>query len=75
MFGIGFGEDEPTDLRSWVQTDRELYERIMMGLVERGAMPEIDGAEPWFLCAALSEQDVTDTLNYFEEAVREARRS
>jgi hypothetical protein len=36
-------------------------------------MPELEGAEPWFLCAALSEQDVADTLTYFEEAVKEAK--
>jgi hypothetical protein len=34
-------------------------------------MPEVDGAEPWFLCAALSEEDVEATLNYFAEAVKE----
>jgi hypothetical protein len=43
----------------------------MMALVHRGAVPDPDGREPWFLCAALSEEDVADTLTYFEEAVRE----
>jgi len=43
----------------------------MMGMVKRGAMPEVDGREAWFLCAALSEKDVEDTLNYFEDAVKE----
>ncbi len=45
------------------------------GLVRRGAMPDPDGGEPWFLCAALSEKDVEDTLNYFEEAVKEVKGS
>ena len=45
----------------------------MMGLFERGAMPEPDAGEPWFLCAALSEKDVGDTLNYFEDSVKEVK--
>jgi glutamate-1-semialdehyde aminotransferase len=73
MFGFSFGEEEPYDYRSWQRIDEELYEQIMTGLVQRGAMPELDGAEPWFLCAALSEQDVADTLTYFEESVRESK--
>jgi glutamate-1-semialdehyde 2,1-aminomutase len=73
MFGIAFSEEEPTDLRAFVQADGELYESIMMGLLQRGAMPEPDGAEPWFLCAALSEKDVEDTLNYFEDSVKEVK--
>jgi hypothetical protein len=27
----------------------------------KGAIPEPDGREPWFLCAALSEKDVEDS--------------
>jgi glutamate-1-semialdehyde aminotransferase len=33
----------------------------------------MDGAEPWFLCAALSEKDVADTLNFFADAVKEVK--
>lgn len=73
MFGIVFSEEIPTDFRAWAQTDHDLYTEIMMGLVRRGAMPDPDGGEPWFLCAALSEKDVEDTLNYFEDSVREVR--
>ena len=42
----------------------------MMALIERGVMPDPDGREPWFLCYEHSEQDIDDTLNYFEDAVR-----
>jgi glutamate-1-semialdehyde 2,1-aminomutase len=73
MFGFSFGEEEPVDYRSWQRIDEEMYEEIMWGLVERGAMPEIDGKEPWFVCAALSEKDVADTLSYFEDAVKDAK--
>jgi glutamate-1-semialdehyde 2,1-aminomutase len=75
MFGIVFSEEEPTDFRAWAKTDHDLYTAIMMGMVRRGAMPDPDGGEPWFLCAALSEKDVDDTLNYFEEAVKEVKGS
>jgi glutamate-1-semialdehyde aminotransferase len=45
----------------------------MMALLRRGAMPDPDGGEPWFLCAALSEKDVADTLSWFEDAVKEVK--
>ena len=75
MFGIVFSEDEPADFREWMKADHELYTAIMMSMVRKGAMPDPDGGEPWFLCAALSEKDVEDTLNYFEEAVKEVKGS
>jgi len=70
LFGIALCEEEPTDYRTWSRSDNDLYERIMLALVRNGAVPDPDGREPWFLCAALSEQDVADTLNYFEDAVK-----
>jgi glutamate-1-semialdehyde 2,1-aminomutase len=73
MFGIVFCEQEPTDYRSYAQTDEEMYERIMMGLVHRGAVPDPDGREPWFLCAALSGGDAEETLDYFNDAVKVAK--
>ncbi len=71
MFGITLSQEAPTDYRTWAQSDYALYERIMMALIHKGAVPDPDGREPWFLCAALSEQDVADTLTYFKEAVKE----
>ena len=70
MFGIVLAEGKPVDYRSWAEGDSGLYEEIMMALVHNGAAPDPDGREPWFLCAALTEQDVADTLTYFEDAVR-----
>jgi len=74
MFGIALCEEKPTDYRTWIKTDADLYEEIMMGMVKRGAMPEVDGREAWFLCAALSEKDVEDTLNCFEDAVKQVHK-
>ena len=73
MFGIIFSEEEPVDFRAWMRTDHDMYTAIMSALIERGAMPDPDGGEPWFLCAALSEQDVADTLQFFAEAVQEVK--
>jgi glutamate-1-semialdehyde 2,1-aminomutase len=73
MFGIVFSEEAPTDFRSWLKTDHDLYTAIMMELVANGAMPDPDGGEPWFLCAALTQKDVDDTLNYFADAVATVR--
>ncbi|MBL7062778.1 MAG: aspartate aminotransferase family protein [Anaerolineae bacterium] len=75
MFGIAFCEEEPTDYRTWSNSDNDLYEKIMMALVHNGAIPDPDGREPWFVCAAHSEQDVDDTLNYFEDAVKTVKES
>ena len=73
MFGIVFSEEAPTDFRAWMKVNHDLYAAIMMAMIRKGAMPDPDGGEPWFLCAALSEKDVEDTLNYFEEAVKEVK--
>jgi glutamate-1-semialdehyde 2,1-aminomutase len=70
MFGIALGEEEPTDYRAWAESDTALYEELMMTLVRKGALPEPDGREPWFICAALSEKDVEDTLSYFDDALK-----
>jgi glutamate-1-semialdehyde 2,1-aminomutase len=75
MFGITFGEEEPTDFRTWIKLDHDLYTAIMTALLRKGAMPDPDGGEPWFLCAALTEKDVEDTLNYFADAVQEVKGS
>lgn len=74
MFGFRLGSDEPpTDYRAYSKNDDELYEEIGMHMIERGVMPETDGREPWFLCYALSDADVDETLNVFEDAVKAAK--
>jgi len=46
-----------------------------MELIRRGVMPDADGREPWFLCYSLSEQDVAETLNVFNDSVKAAKKS
>jgi glutamate-1-semialdehyde 2,1-aminomutase len=75
MMGILLGSDqEPHEFRDYINGDAELYEKIAMQLITRGVQPDSDGREPWFLCAALSEADVAETLNIFNDSVKAAKR-
>jgi glutamate-1-semialdehyde aminotransferase len=38
----------------------------------RGGWKEDDAREPWFLCEAHTEEIIDETLNKFEESVKEA---
>jgi glutamate-1-semialdehyde 2,1-aminomutase len=70
MFGISFGSSNaPKNWREYTRTDTDFYEEIGMELSRLGIQPDADGAEPWFLCYSLSEEDVAETLTKFEEAV------
>lgn len=79
MFGviIGNGEatDKPYDYRSAARFANDaLMDAIFEGLYARGIMPDPDYGEPWFLCYALSEADVDETLQAYEDAVKAALR-
>ncbi len=75
MFGIMFTGSTPREFRDWVNSDKHTYESIMTNLIRRGVMPDPDSREPWFLSAAHSEADVAETLNAFEEAVKETKQA
>jgi glutamate-1-semialdehyde 2,1-aminomutase len=71
MFSFILGTDEePVDFRAYQEGDAELYERLVMALIERGVMPDCDGREPWFLCYSHGEEEIAATLTAFEDAVR-----
>ncbi len=73
MFSLFLGSDEePQDFRDYLQGDGQLYEEIAMELATNGVLPDSDGREPWFLCYSLSEADVAETLNIFNDAVQKA---
>lgn len=75
MFGMLLGTEEvPQDFRDYTAGDGRLYEEIGMELAQRGVLPDSDGREPWFLCYALSEEDVAETLNIFNDAVKAAKK-
>jgi glutamate-1-semialdehyde 2,1-aminomutase len=62
MFGIMFTDRVPTEYRDWANTDHELYDAIAVGMQARGAMPEPDSREPWFICEAHSRGDIVDRV-------------
>ena len=62
MFGIYFAEQAPTEYRDWANSDHDLYDAIAIGMAVRGAMPEPDSREPWFLCEAHTKGDYADRI-------------
>ncbi len=74
MFGYVLGTDKtPRDLREFHESDRALYEALAMALARRGVLPDADGREPWFLSYSHDETVVAETLNIFEDAVKEVK--
>ena len=72
MFGVMFADRIPTDYRGWADTDHELYDAIAIEMQARGAMPEPDSREPWFMCEAHAEGDTVDEVVSIFEASLEA---
>ena len=73
MFGIMFREEVATEYRDWATTDHELYDAIAIGMHARGAMPEPDSREPWFVCEAHAKGDIVDrVLTAFEDSLAAA---
>ena len=71
MFGMVLGIDHaPTNYRDALDTNMKLYEQIAIAMIERGAMPEPDNREPWFLCYEHSDDDIDETLNIFYDSVK-----
>ena len=62
MFGVMFTETEPSEYRDWADTDHVLYDAIAVGMHARGAMPEPDSREPWFICEAHAQGDTVDRI-------------
>jgi glutamate-1-semialdehyde 2,1-aminomutase len=62
MFGIMFTESVASEYRDWANTDHELYDAIAVGMHARGAMPEPDSREPWFICEAHAKGDTVDKV-------------
>lgn len=71
MPGLVLGTSQaPKDYRGVMDTDVHLYEKIAEGMRERGVEYEPDPREPWFLCEALSDADVDETLNALNDSVK-----
>jgi glutamate-1-semialdehyde 2,1-aminomutase len=62
MFGVMFTDKVPSEYRDWAETDHQLYDAIAAGMQARGAMPEPDSREPWFICEAHAGGDIVDRV-------------
>ena len=70
QFGLYFGEDIPKDERGWMKGNLDYYERFNLALQDRGVMRPIDPMEPWFISYSHSDEDIDETLNIIEDALR-----
>ncbi|MDM8518481.1 guanitoxin biosynthesis PLP-dependent transaminase GntE [Anaerolineales bacterium HSG6] len=72
MFGITLSEQKPHNWRELNEMcNIELYSDIISHMIDNGVMPEDEG-EPWFLCADHTEADAAESLQKFEDGVKEA---
>jgi glutamate-1-semialdehyde 2,1-aminomutase len=62
MFSVMFTDEVASEYRDWANTDHELYDAIAIGMHARGAMPEPDSREPWFVCEAHAQGDIVDRI-------------
>lgn len=62
MFGVMFTDKVASEYRDWATTDHALYDAIAVGMHARGAMPEPDSREPWFICEAHAQGDIADRV-------------
>lgn len=72
MFGIVFAERMPVEYRDWASSDHQLYDAMAQEMTHRGAMPEPDSREPWFLCVAHEGQDEARIVEIADEALESA---
>lgn len=72
MFSVYIGEGEPTEFRDTKGHNDHLYDDTCYRMIQKGVMPCPDALEPWFVCAAHSDEDVATTLQVFEESLTEA---
>jgi len=75
MFSIFLGSGDPKEFRDTARHDKKLYEDLCMRMIPRGVMPCPDALEPWFICAAHTDEDVAKTLEVFEKSLGEALES
>jgi glutamate-1-semialdehyde 2,1-aminomutase len=64
--------DKPIkELRDLKHHDADFYDTLMINLMEYGVWVEPDAREPWFLCYDHSDAIIDETLNKFEDALKQ----
>ena len=75
MFSFVLGLSKPPlEFRDVVLANMTLYEQIQALMRERGIEFEHDPKEPWFVCEALSDSDVGETLSALEDVLKTIKR-
>jgi len=64
MFGISFSETEPKDWRAVLQTDLAFAEKLFVQMHQRGILIDASPQQPWYLCAAHTTPDITETDSF-----------
>ena len=72
MLGIHFTPDVPQSYRDWRVTNSDLYRDFAWKLIDYGVMLEPDSREPWFLCEAHADVDLSWLEEVATRAMREA---
>ncbi len=72
MFSLLIGAGDLDEFRDVSKHDDERYDDIMFRMIKKGVMPCPDALEPWFVCAAHTEEDIATTLQVFEESLSES---
>ena len=62
------------EVRDLAHSNDNLYEEIMNNMYEKGVWVESDPREPWFLCASHTNEIIDETLNIFQDSVKESIR-
>ncbi|SVA59782.1 uncharacterized protein METZ01_LOCUS112636 [marine metagenome] len=70
--GFLITEKPVKEVRDLAYSDDDVYEAIMNNMYDRGVWAENDPREPWFLCAAHSDEIIDETLNKFQDSVQAA---
>ena len=70
--GFLLTEKEVKEVRDLVHHDDDMYETICTNMYNRGVWMEDDAREPWFISDAHTNEIIDETLNKFEDSVKEA---
>ena len=70
MFSFTVGKKKVIDQRTWAESDRDFYLKIVEELISKGIMPDYDAREPWFVCYSHTEEMVDETLNVMSDVVK-----
>jgi glutamate-1-semialdehyde 2,1-aminomutase len=71
MQGFMVSDTLVKELRDLKNHDADFYDTLMLNLMELGVWVEPDAREPWFLCYEHSDAIIDETLNKFEDALKQ----